>query len=99
MSTKTVTVVAQVQAKPGRETELRKELRSLLGPSRSDAGCINYDLHQRTDDPHQFLLYENWASQDHLTAHLQQPHVQSLLNKLKEMAAEPPSITLWENVG
>jgi quinol monooxygenase YgiN len=98
MNTKTLTVVAQVKAKPGKEREVREALASLVAPSRKDAGCMSYDLHQATDNPALFLFYENWASRDHLDRHLQKPDLQTVLTRVGQWAAEPPSITFWENI-
>ena len=34
-----------------------------------DAGCNNYDLFRSVDDDTRYLLFENWASEEDLTAH------------------------------
>ena len=107
MNAKSLTVIAQVKAKPGKETAINdeetkkqyKELLSLVGPSRKDAGCINYDLHQSIDNPAQFLFHENWTSKAHLDAHLAKPDLQEVLKRVGEMVAEPPQISLWEQIG
>jgi quinol monooxygenase YgiN len=99
MNAKSLTVVARVKAKPGKEAEVRKELLSLVGPSRKDPGCINYDLHQAVDNPALFLFHENWTSKAHLDQHLQKPDLQALLARVGQLVAEPPEITLWETVG
>jgi quinol monooxygenase YgiN len=99
MNTKSLTVLAQVRAKPGKETEIRSMLLSLVAPSRKDAGCINYDLHQAVDNPAMFLFHENWESKALLDQHLQTAHVQGVLGKLGPLVAEPPQITLWDKIG
>ena len=98
MNTKPLTVVAQIKAKPGKEDQVRQELLSLVAPSRKDAGCLNYDLHQATDNSALFLFYENWTSKAHLDAHLHKPDLQAALARVGQMAAEPPQITLWEKI-
>ena len=99
MNANSLTVVAQIKAKPGKETQVRQELLSLVAPSRKDAGCLNYDLHQALDNPALFLFHENWTSKAHLDAHLQKPDLQAVLARLGQLVAEPPQITLWENLG
>ena len=99
MNAKTLTVTAQIKAKPGKEGQVRQELRSLVAPSRKDAGCINYDLHQAVNDPALFMFHENWVSKAHLDAHLQKPDLQAVLGRVGQMVAEPPQITLWEKIG
>jgi len=46
MAGRKVTVFALVQAKPGMEETVKQELLALIGPTRSEEECINYDLHQ-----------------------------------------------------
>jgi quinol monooxygenase YgiN len=98
MNANTLAVVAHVKAKPGKETEVRKELLSLVAPSRTDPGCINYDLHQSIDNPALFLFHENWTSKTHLDQHLAKPDLQAVLARVGKLVAEPPQITLWEKI-
>ena len=99
MNAKTVTVIAQIKAKPGKESEVRRELLSLVAPSRKDAGCVNYDLHQALDNPALFMFHENWRSEAQREAHLQKPDLKAGLEKVGQLVAEPPQITLWRKIG
>ncbi len=99
MNTESLTVIAQLKAKPGQESQVRQELLSLVAPSRQDDGCLNYDLHQALDNPALFLFHENWTSQAHLERHLQKPDLQAVLTRVGQLAAEPPQITLWKKIG
>jgi quinol monooxygenase YgiN len=99
MNAKSLTVVAQIKAKPGQESTVRQELLSLVAPSRNDAGCLKYDLHQALDNPALFLFHENWVSKAHLDAHLQKQDLQAVLARVGQLVAEPPQITLWEKIG
>jgi quinol monooxygenase YgiN len=95
---KTLTVIATFQARPGKETELREALTDLLSPTRREAGCLNYDLHQSLEDAAKFLFHENWTSKAHLDAHLQTAHIKALLPRVDELCVAFPAITLWEMV-
>ena len=95
---KTITVVANFQAKPGKEAELKKILISLVAPTRQEAGCINYDLHQSPADPAKFLFHENWATQAQLDAHLANAQIQALLPRVGELCTGFPDIVVWEKI-
>ncbi len=95
----TLTVVATFKAKPGKEALLRQELLALIPTTRKEPGCVNYDLHQATDNPGHFLFHENWTSKPHLDDHLARPHLLALLAKLPDLVSEPPQITLWDQIG
>jgi len=98
MSSKSITVVATFQAKPGKAAELKQALIGLLAPTRREAGCINYDLHVLPEDPAKFLFHENWTSKAHLDAHLQSAHLKALLPRVPELAVAMPEITIWERI-
>jgi quinol monooxygenase YgiN len=80
------------------EKELRELLLTLIEPSRSDVGCINYDLHQSIEDPATFLFYENWSSREHLDKHAAAAHSQAFRAKASELLAEPPEVTLLKMI-
>jgi quinol monooxygenase YgiN len=98
MNAKSLTVVAQIKAQPGKEAQVRQELLSLVAPSRKDAGCLNYDLHEALNTPGLFMFHENWATKAHLDEHLKKASLQAVLARVVQMTAEPPQITLWEKI-
>ena len=96
MAGRKVTVFALVKAKPGMEETAKQELLALVEPTRSEEGCINYDLHQSLDHVEIFRFYENWTTKEFLDRHLQSAHVKQFIAKADQLLAEPPEITLWE---
>ena len=98
MNSKPITVVATFQAKTGKAEELKKALLSLVAPTRKEAGCVLYELHQLPDAPDKFLFYETWTSKTHLEAHLQSPHIQALFPRLGDLSMGLPEIQIWEKV-
>ena len=59
---KQITVLAIARAKPGMEAELGKRLLAMVEPSRTEEGCISYDMHQSNEDPAIWMAYETWRS-------------------------------------
>lgn len=98
MTNKPITVLARMTAKPGKEAALKQELLALVAPSRKDAGCINYDLHQLPDKPAEFMFYENWDSKPLLDAHLATPHLKKFLAKAGDLLAGAPDIAIWDMI-
>lgn len=98
MADKKVTVLARFRAKEGMEDQLKQAIMLCVAPTRAEAGCINYDLHQRGDDQGDLILYENWRSKEDLDVHLEMPYLEELKAKAGELCSEPIEITLWEMV-
>ncbi len=96
---KPVVVLAEFQAKPGKEAEAEVLLKSMLEPTRAEEGCFRYDLHANTDKPGHFFMIEAWASRAAVEEHLTKPHIANVLPKLGELAADPPRILFLKQIG
>jgi quinol monooxygenase YgiN len=71
----TLTIVANIHAAPGKDDLIRTELEKLVGPTRGEQGCLQYDLHQDNENPRHFLFFENWESRELWQAHMNAPHL------------------------
>lgn len=98
MADKPVTVFARHKAKPGCERQLKQIFIDMVGKTRKEAGCINYDLHQNPDDPAEFRFYENWTSRKHLDDHLASPHLKSFFAIADDILAEPAEIKVVDKI-
>jgi quinol monooxygenase YgiN len=94
-----LTVVAEITAAPGREDALREALLGLIAPTRAEEGCVQYDLHESTETPGQFVFYENWVSREHLERHLASPHLEAVKERFGELLAGPPRILTYQRIG
>ncbi|HPS54551.1 MAG TPA: putative quinol monooxygenase [Sedimentisphaerales bacterium] len=98
MTETNVILIATAKAKPGMEEKVRKTLMALVAPTRSEEGCVQYNLHQSKDDPSLFMFYENWINQEALDDHIQTVHLQALLNVADEILDGPLDVTSWEMI-
>ena len=93
-----LTVVAFIQSKAGKETEVEQTLRGLIPPTRSEAGCINYNLHRSHDNEGLFMFYENWNSREALDQHLATPYLQAFISKAEDLLERPVDIQLFDKL-
>ena len=70
-----LTIVANITAKADKIDLVKTELEKLIDITRSETGCINYDLHQDND----FLFYENWESRELWQAHMGNQHLKDYM--------------------
>ena len=68
-------MVARIEANKDSIDLVKAELLKLIGPTRKEEGCIQYDLHQDNDRPEVFLFYENWASRELWQVHMANAHL------------------------
>jgi quinol monooxygenase YgiN len=91
---------AHLQAAAGREQELGIQLQALVAPSRSEPGCLAYELHLDPSDPGKFMFYERFRSQAALDLHLASPHFkifQAYLNENANLIAAQ-TVTTWRSI-
>ena len=69
-----LTLIVTLRAKDGQHLLLEAELRALVGPTRKEEGCLQYDLHRGADHPGTYLFHEVWESREHHVAHTRTPH-------------------------
>jgi len=93
-----LTVIATMRAQPGKEAALQAQLLSLVAPTRTEAGCIEYDLHRLQDDPSTFVMIEHWTSREALDAHLGTPHLLALGAALPDLLRSPLELQLLDTV-
>lgn len=91
-----VTVIATMRAQAGKEAALQDFLTRLVGHTRAEAGCVDYDLHRQQDDPSVFVMYENWTDKSELDKHLQMPYMVEFANALPDLLRSPLELQLLD---
>ncbi|MEM9724761.1 MAG: putative quinol monooxygenase [Pseudomonadota bacterium] len=83
-----LTIVARITAAEGRAEFVRSELEKLIGTTRAERGCLQYDLHIDTTRPDVFLFYETWESRELWQAHMAAPHLQAYMQATEGAVAD-----------
>jgi quinol monooxygenase YgiN len=63
-----------VKSKPEYREELKSVLRNLVDNSIKESACLQYDLHQNTEDTNVFILHEVWKNKEGLDLHKEQSY-------------------------
>ncbi len=89
-----ITIVAKLQANPGKEDELKAVLTEMVGNVKAnEAGAvISYSLHVSDTDPTLFMFYEQYSSREALDAHGKTDHMRAMGAKLGGLLAGRPVI-------
>jgi quinol monooxygenase YgiN len=70
-----------------------RALRSFLGPTRTERGCLECNLYQDAEDPSRLSLIEEWDDEDHFQRRLRSKEYRNLL-MVMELASAPPTIRI-----
>lgn len=87
-----ITVIAEIQVKPGRRDAVLAQIEALLPTVRAEAGCgcyqplvdLNAQVPWRKTAPDAIFMYEEWESLSHLEQHQQQAHMDHHREAIKQ---------------
>jgi quinol monooxygenase YgiN len=68
-----IEATAFITPAPGRVEELRERLRAVVAQTLTEPGCLEFQVFELTDRPGQFVLWEKFADQAALEAHMEAP--------------------------
>lgn len=94
-----VRIVAEFHAVPGKADALRALLTTLIAPTRTEPGCLQYDLHVSLADDHHLFFFERFTDVAAIEFHNERPHLKQLGDQLAELIAEPVKVTRVRQVG
>lgn len=80
-----IRVLVPTTVEQGDLAEVLRLYDELVTETRKEDGCINYELLQRTDNPCELVLAEEWESQEHLDAHTHTEHFVRLVEALDKL--------------
>lgn len=78
------TAIATLIAKPQQQDVLKRELSALVLPSRAEAGCQYYQLHEDAAQPGTFYVLERWDDDAALEFHNNTAHFQHFIAQTRE---------------
>ena len=95
---KSHTIIAILEAKKGKEQELKQALIEVIAPSRNESTCLEFRLHQAKNNPQQFVIYENWQSQEEHAKQFEKPYIINFVKKTEALLAKPFEVIYAEEI-
>ena len=86
------------RAKPQHVDQFKALLLTLVVESRKEEACIQYDLHQSTDNPALFIFHEEWASKEALELHNQTAHIAKFIKNSADIIDGNVAIHITEKL-
>jgi quinol monooxygenase YgiN len=89
-----VVIFATFTPRSGNEQAVQQGLRDVLPPTRSEPGCLQFDLCASEVAGMTFRLFEVFASEEALDAHKQTEHYRVYRATVIPLLQEPPSVVV-----
>lgn len=91
-------VITHIYVQPGKEAEAKTLLKELVAVTRAESGCLRYELLQNRVVPTEFVLVEEWQSEEVFNAHKTAPQVEEAMLEGAPFLTSPPDIRRYELV-
>lgn len=91
-------LTAIIKAKPEYREAVLEVLQQMVKETRKEEACLQYDLHQGTEDENLFVFYEIWKSREGLDAHNQQSYILAFGRMAQDKLQEAPQIHLMKKI-
>ncbi|OPY23200.1 MAG: Antibiotic biosynthesis monooxygenase [Methanobacterium sp. PtaU1.Bin097] len=90
-----IMVTAKMTAKPGERNNIILKAKDLIESSRSESGCISYNLYTSTEDDDVLMMLEQWKNQDVLDSHLKTEHFKAFGAAVEDILARELDINVY----
>ncbi len=85
---KEIVVTAKIVAKQETVEQVKSACMQVIEPTRAEAGCMSYVLHQGLENPAVFIFVEKWSDEAALEQHLNTEHLKGLLKAVDGQVEE-----------
>jgi len=89
-----VVFTLQLVAPPDKRAEILQTLRSLVGPTHAERGCLGCHVQQDASDPNLLTFSEEWNCQADLDRHMSSSEYRRLL-AVMDMASSLPQVKFF----
>ena len=89
-------VMATVHFQPQNLEMVKKTMLELAKQSRTEAGCLRYDVFQRGDDP-LLVTQETWSDELSEKAHMTGPHIAAAFAQIGAYLTSVPDIHYYKH--
>lgn len=91
-----IIVNAKFYIKEDKKSQFLKEIEGLISASKKDEGYLEYSLYESTDNQLEFVMIENWESQEAIEKHNTNPLLLAFAKNLSTYSSKKPVLQIAE---
>ena len=92
----TILVTGIIDLDPAKRDAAIAAVTKVMEATQAEAGCVTFTFSADVSDPGRFWLQEEWADEDSLAAHMEQPHLAELMGAMGELGVTSAVIKQWD---
>jgi quinol monooxygenase YgiN len=91
-----VVQVVKVSIHPEKRDQWLDVLRTNAAQTRSEDGCMSYQISEDLETPNKFLIVEEWTTLGAQYDHFRNPEFGRLMSSLGDLLAAPPDVSIHQ---
>lgn len=95
---KEITCIAQFKPKDGKRDELIQALVQLIPLSRSEPGCIRYELHQGVEEQNVITFVDRFKNKAAFDIHCEMDYIKKYFDEIIPKLVDEMTITLHQEI-
>ncbi len=92
-------IFARFYARAGKKGAVEDSIRTVIPPSREEAGCISLHAFRSTRDARLFYIHSRWVDEDAFELHAGLPHTLQFLEVVQPLIDHPLDVTRATVIG
>ncbi|MFT5704648.1 MAG: quinol monooxygenase YgiN [Shewanella sp.] len=85
-------LLARFKAQSGKEEALLELLKSVVLPTRSELGCVNYELHEENKNKGHYVFIKSFVDISAYEKHKNTRHFKHMMKEAAELITQEPEI-------
>lgn len=94
-----VNLTAIVKSKPDHTEEVKIYLLNMVVNSKKEEACLQYELHQNSEEPNIFVFHEIWKDEKSLEEHNNKSYIQDFVKASETLLEENVIIYKTQKIG
>ncbi|AGV72508.1 putative quinol monooxygenase [Lactococcus cremoris] len=91
-----IIVNAKFYIKADKKIQFLEEIQNLISASKQEIGCLEYSLYESVNTQLEFVMIENWESQEAIEKHNTNPLLKEFAKNLTSYSLKKPILQIAE---
>jgi len=91
-----IVLAVRFHIKPDCKEEALASMKKVAAATLQESGCVEYRFFADLEDEDKVFLFEEWESQEFLSAHFETEHLAAFRADMDRVLVQPPAIRKYE---
>jgi len=93
-----IQTVSKLYVQPGKSIEFIEIFKKMIGPTKKEKGCLQYEMYQDEDNETLFIVLERWKLKEDFDNHLKSAHFEEIVPRMLELLVKESELNVTKFV-